>query len=280
MSIFKKRCQNFGRKEIFTSTRNFGNLNDLVLTINNAMCVHRENVEDMNVLLDYYGNDHSILNKEKEIRKEINNKIGVGLPYRAIEEVLSYTFGNPVNYVSRTSKFQDELTKINDANAFENKSKIDQDVARFMLITGIGYRAVFPEEVTFPDEQPFFYDCIDPRSCFIIKDCSLGNKPLLAVILHNDIVEENGMFVKYTIYNVYSKDKKWVFRKPESQGDLTVDNYVSPNGNYQEIQVLGTLPIQEFTFNSFRIGFFEVALDIIDAIDMNSSLTLDDIEQK
>lgn len=273
-----------GRQSIFTSETEFNERN-LVDILNSALKIHLDNVADMQYLIDYYLGNQPVLTKSKSVRPEINNKIVVNLAQAAVRDIKGYTFGSPIVYASRTLQYQDELAIINDGNEFENKSMIDNDVQELMLITGIGYRALFPEKVEDPDEEPFRYAFVDPRSAFIIRSTEIGNRPMLAVLINKEIVPIDGSASGYkelTVYTVYSRDAKWVYKVNGAVApNVTLDSYITPvRGNYQKLQVLGTLPIEEFTFNTWKLGFFETVLDIMDSLNLTTSDTLDDIEQK
>lgn len=276
------RPTNRGRLSIYTSITDFTTTN-IVKILNEALKIHRQNVMDMNFLIDYYLGNQNVYKKVKTVRDDINNKIVINLANAAVRDVKGYTFGTPVVYSSRNLKNQKELAIINDANEFETKSSIDNDVAEDMFITGLGYRALFPEKLITPDEEPFRYAHIDPRNAFIIRSTEIGNEPVLAVLINKELnlVENASSYEETTVYTVYSKNRKWVFKVKGSMIGVRGDDYISPvQGAYEEMQVLNTLPIEEFRFNKWNLGFFEIVLDILDSINMTASDTLDDIEQK
>lgn len=277
--------KSMGRKTIYTSETDLNTLENVVKVLNYALSIHRDNVDDMNWLIDYYLGKQPILNKQKKIREDINNKTVINLANAAVRDVKGYTFGQPVTYISRTMKNQDELALLNDANEFENKTTVDSDVAEYMLITGVGYRATFPEKVESPDEQPFLYACLDPRNAFIVRSTSMGNKPVMAVIIEHtvNVSDIPGGTSNSVIYNVFTKNKKYVFKTSEGIGvaNISVSDYVSPEqGGYVDLQVLNTLPIEEFSCNLWKLGFFETVISVLDSLNLVASDTLDDIEQK
>ena len=65
---------NYGRQVIYTSERSFTDKNILDIVFR-AMSVHNQNVIDIQRLYDYYRGKMKILNREKEVRPEINNKV-------------------------------------------------------------------------------------------------------------------------------------------------------------------------------------------------------------
>lgn len=276
-----------GRKRIYTSETDFTSTQKIVDILNYALPIHYENVADMTYLIDYYLGVQPVLQKVKNVRPEINNKIVVNLAQSAVRDVKGYTFGQPVSYVPRTMKNLKELAIFNDANEFENKSSIDNDVAEMMLITGLGYRASFPEQVIDPDEQPFAYANIDPRNTFLIYSTASGNTPVLAVIIEKIIeLKDSSLPSCRYRFNVYSKVRKFVF-ETASMSDilftgtnptrLSVENEVVIN---DPLQILNTLPVQEFRINQWNLGFFESVLDVLNSLNLLASDTLDDIEQK
>lgn len=274
-----------GRRTIYTSETDLNSLDKVISVLNYAIKIHQENVIEMDYLIDYYLGKQPILNKVKTVRADINNKVVINFANAAVRDVKGYTFGQPLTYISRNQKNVDELGTLNDANEFENKSTIDNDVAEYMLITGLGFRAVFPEDVVSPDEQPFKYACLDPRNAFIVRETKVGNKPVMAVIIEKEILPIESLPGTKTsiIYNVYTRTKRYMFKVPGDgiSGGLTVTNYVSPaEGGYADLQVLNTLPIEEFSANLWKLGFFETVLSVLDSLNLVASDTLDDIEQK
>lgn len=271
-----------GRKRIYTSETDFTKVENIIDILNYALPIHFENVRDMDWLIDYYLGNQPVKNKQKTVREEINNKIVINLAQAAVRDVKGYTFGQPVSYVPRTMKNLKDLAMLNDANEFENKSSIDNDVAELMLITGLGYRASFPDNAKSPDEQPFRYASVDPRDAFIIYSTTLGNEPVLAVIIEKVIsTSESGLrgnaSVKYR-YNVYSKSNRYKFVVEDGlTPDKVTINSLEDNGT---LEILNTLPIQEFRGNQWNLGFFESVLDVLDSLNLVASDTLDDIEQK
>lgn len=66
-----------------------------------AIPVHLNNAQDIDYLHNYTKGIQPVLDRTKEVRPEINNKIVENHAYEIVEFKTGYCFGSPVTYVAR-----------------------------------------------------------------------------------------------------------------------------------------------------------------------------------
>lgn len=223
---------------------------------------HDVNSMNIDYLYNYYKGKQDIQSKIKETRVDINNIVTENRAYEIVNFKKGYMFGEPVQYICRgdSTIVTDAINELNNYMVLANKNKLDNDLAEWILIAGVGYRKIAPNTMWTEDndEIPFKLATLDPRYTYIVR--------------YNDIYQEPICAVTYTInsdlartYYVYTKDK---FFKVEA------DQVVEEQDLY-----LGYIPIIEYVTGNARLGAFEVVLPLLDAINNVQSLRIDDIQQ-
>lgn len=249
-----------GRRVIYTDELKIDR-NNVVEVLNKALETHDVNKNDIQYLYDYYKGKQPILNRIKDIRPEINNKIVENRANEIVSFKVGYLMGEPIQYVCRGDNdiFSDEINVLNEFTFIEDKASKDKELADWFTICGTSYRMVLPDSLNDdPDESPFEIYTLDPRSSFVVYHSGLGNKRVMGV--KYIVLEDNT--VVYSVYtdNMYFeiKDDKIINAAPHS---------------------LGAVPIIEYPANSARLGAFEIVLPLLDAINEISSNRLDGLEQ-
>ena len=235
-------------------------IDNVVSILRKALIVHWKNRSEINYLWSYYKGRQPILNRKKEVRPEITNKIVENRANEIVSFKSGYLMGEPLQYVSRGEG--DVAEAINQLNEFvfaEEKATKDKELADWFHICGTSYRMVLPdEEVGEEDESPFEIYTLDPRNTFVVYNNGLGNKPILGV---KYVTDENGV-VHYSCYSKYEYFE-------------IVDNNVV----VRQPHILGDIPIVEYPLNLARLGAFELVIPLLDAINLTDSNRLDGIEQ-
>ena len=85
----------FGRSVIYTDAEKIDESN-VIQVLEDALTIHDKNRKEVQHLYDVYRGKHDILNRTKEIRPEINNKIVVNYPYRIVRFKTGYELGEPI----------------------------------------------------------------------------------------------------------------------------------------------------------------------------------------
>lgn len=251
----------FGRRVIYTDVTEVttGNVIDV---LQKALFVHLRNQADIDYLYRYYRGDQPILNREKDVRPEINNKIVENRANEIVSFKVGYLMGEPVQYVSRgdDESIAKNVMRLNDYVLSEDKPAKDKELADWFHICGTSYRMILPDDMADVDEDeaPFEIFTLDPRYCFVVYSTALGNPPLMGV---KYILKEDGtlVFSCYTQDHYYEVNNTWAIL-------------------HNEPQYLG-IPIIEYPANKARLGAFEIVIPLLDAINTVESNRLDGVEQ-
>ena len=249
-----------GRRMILTDETEV-NIGNVVQILRKALPYHWKNRSEISYLWSYYKGRQPILNRVKEVRPEITNKIVENRANEIVSFKSGYLMGEPSQYVSRgnAENIVDAINQLNEFVFAEEKPAKDKELADWFHICGTSFRMVLPDEMAGEDdESPFEIYTLDPRNTFVVYNNGLGNKPILGV---KYVVDENGV-VHYSCYSDHE-----YFEIVESK----VVSY--------DTHILGEIPIIEYPLNMARIGAFELVIPLLDAINLTDSNRLDGVEQ-
>jgi hypothetical protein len=153
------------------------------LLYHNHYSLHCRNQDDIKTLWDCYRGKTKILLKTKEIREEINHKINVNVAYEVTKFHKGYVFGEPIQYVRRERSKAEEpddaiaadINSLNGFMALANKPAVDNSLAEWMYVAGVGYRLTLPNTKWTPDgdEAPFSIYVLDPARTFIVHSTDM-----------------------------------------------------------------------------------------------------------
>jgi SPP1 family phage portal protein len=257
----------YGRLKIHSDAKEI-TAENVVDEVSKAYAVHLLNQADIKKLWEYYRGKTQIEQKTKEIREEINHKINENRAYEIAKFHKGYVFGEPIQYVRRentTAKEADDViaAEINALNGYmsdANKSACDNAIAEWMYVGGVGYRLTLANKkwTQDGDEPPFTITSLDPRNTFIVYSSDIDEHPLMSV---HCVERENNE----KVFSVYTDKHYFEFKehgKPE-----------------QKYNTLGMNPITEYPAENARLGVFEVAMPLLDALDELQSNRMDDIVQ-
>lgn len=232
-----------------------------------SMSTHNENSGEIEYLYNYYKGKQDILNKVKEVRPDINNKVTVNRAFEIVTFKKGHILGEPVQYIPRGEDrdndliISDNINALNDYMIESDKGELDSELAEWFFVGGVGYRMVLPnaEWEEDSDDTPFKMYTLDPRYTFVVR--------------YNNIDKDVAMGVTYTknehgviAWDVYTKDTYFKVNK--------LEGIVEEKPNY-----LGMIPIVEYVHNNARLGAFEPVLPLLNCINAVQSNRLDDIEQ-
>lgn len=249
-----------GRRMILTDETEV-NIDNVVQILRKALPYHWKNRSEISYLWSYYKGRQPILNRVKEVRPEITNKIVENRANEIVSFKSGYLMGEPLQYVSRgnAENIADAINQLNEFVFAEEKPAKDKELADWFHICGTSFRMVLPDEMAGEDdESPFEIYTLDPRNTFVVYNNGLGSKPILGV---KYVVDENGV-VHYSCYSDHE-----YFEIVESK----VVSY--------DTHILGEIPIIEYPLNIARIGAFELVIPLLDAINLTDSNRLDGVEQ-
>ena len=256
--------QFFGRRKIYTDVQNIDEKN-VIDVLTKAFAVHQLNRAEIDYLYNYYKGDQPILNRVKEVRPEIANKIVVNRANEIVTFKTGYLVGEPIQYISQSDDetITEQINTLNRYMAAEDKSAADKELADWFHICGTAYRMVLPDKKAGQDkdEAPFEIYVPDPRDTFVVYFNGLDEPPVMNV---KYVKRQDGTIV----YGVYTKNRYY---------EITELNGV-PALSENKPQVLG-LPIIEYPLNSARLGAFEIVLSLLDATNTTESNRVDGVEQ-
>lgn len=290
-----------GRRKIYTNYINksqigenmYGfnvlNRNNIVDAVNEALKVHYENARDIRTLLNYYKGEQAIFDRVKEIRPDVDNKVVINYANTFTRDIIGYTFGKPMQYVARRSDsedgespIKDEVRLLNDYAEMNDKSTSDQEKATNASIYGVSHRAIFPRKSDSEDEAPYYYLNLDSECTFVAYSSQLSRNPVFACTYTKSygLNEDN-----YCLYTVYTTDEIYMFKVPFSSNisDSTYVGSIITESNliegFPKVNPLGMIPIIECENNQFRMGHWETAISLMDAINKTASDSVNDVEQ-
>lgn len=249
-----------GRRMITTDETEV-NINNVVQILRKALPYHWKNRSEISYLWAYYKGRQPILNRIKEVRPEITNKIVENRANEIVSFKSGYLMGEPLQYVSRgnADNIADAINQLNEFVFAEEKPAKDKELADWFHICGTSFRMILPDAMAGEDDEaPFEIYTLDPRNTFVVYHNGLGNKPILGV---KYVIDENGV-VHYSCYSDHE-----YFEIVESK----VISY--------DTHILGEIPIIEYPLNMARIGAFELVIPLLDAINLTDSNRLDGVEQ-
>jgi SPP1 family phage portal protein len=163
----------------------------------------------------------------------------------------------------------DQLAQLNDYMYLCDKAASDMDLATWITLCGQGYRIVLPrkevEQGRESDEAPFLIETLPPQSTFVVYSTAIGHRPLLGVVVKARQTDSGDG--AELIYGGYTDE---FYFEATDQG--VIPGSIRPHS-------MGCVPIFEYNLNLQKMGVFEPALPLLDALDAVISNRLDSVEQ-
>lgn len=257
-----------GRRKIFTSAEEITKDN-IVNVLNEVLSMHIYNMEQEEYLYWYRRGIQPILWRQREIRPELTKKIVVNNAQQVVLFCNGYFITSPCSYSPRTNEKNDEVKQFNDFCLAAQKEICDNEVVDWFHTVGLGVIYLEPND---DDRRPFNVWSLDPRSSFNVYSYKPGNPRVMGV----NCVVVNGE----VIFDVYTKDTYFKLK-----GGLSAKTtYNTPViGTATELidskpNVIGEIPIIEYQRDINRMGSFEAAVPICDAINEMQSQLQEGIE--
>lgn len=275
----------FGRKQIFCDKTNIDKTNILEV-LGEAYAIHEQNRAEMLYLFEYVKGRQPILDREKQIRPEINEKIVDNMASEVLEFKLGYEFGSPISYVQRARKdiksrnalfsffkklfTSDESKKedlrvsaINEMMVEECKVAKDLQLAKDVKTCGVGYRLILPKKIK-TGVSVFDLLVLNPMNTFVVYSNDAYREPMLGVSYfpHRDGSVTFGCYTKTSYFKIEMGITKgfedWFEEQPNT---------------------LGMVPIVEYINDYDRMGCFERVIPLMDALNTIDSDRVNDIAQ-
>lgn len=265
----------YGRIKIFTDAEIITKDN-VVEIFNSAYTLHQQNAIREDWLFAYERGRQDILNREKPIRSDINEKLVINKASQIVDIHVGYCFGNPITYVQR-GKVEDDARKpqtssdddnkyiamINKMMAEQGKARKDVELARDFMICGLGYQMVWKNEKK-TQYSPFKITNLNPRTTFMVYKNDAFREVLMGCTY---IVHADGSLTA----TMYTPTKCFKLSK-----------FVTSDNTYQGLEetpnILGEIPIVEFEHVD-RMGVFEKVISILDKANVLNSDRINDVAQ-
>lgn len=257
----------YGRRKIYTDATEI-TAENVVKEVNAAFMVHTDNRNEIIELYRYYRNKTAIENKTKEVRENINFKIGEARCLEVTNFYKGYIFGEPIQYVRREKTqngtaddvIASDINALNGYMSDANKAICDSKLGKWMLVGGAGYKMTLPNQLWQKDgdEPPFNVYAPDPRTTFVVYGNDVDERPLMNVTYAN---RKNGD-VEFTVYT-----HNYVYTYKYGVSTPVV-----------EVNPLGMLPIVEYAAPDY-LGIFEPVIPLVDALNALQSNRMDDVAQ-
>lgn len=249
----------FGRRKIHLK-QDLIDRDNVLEALGQAMAVHDKNAAEIRYLWEYYKGRQPILQRVKEIRPEINNRIVVNIANEIVSFKVGYQIGEPILYVSRKAEedVMDEVNLLNDYMYEEDKPAKDQELVEWSTICGTSYRIVLPNPEAEGDGCPFEMYTSNPMRTGVAYSTELGERPIMGFKFRETD--------KGREYTVYTETDVFTVRS----GAIVA----------QEPNYWGIIPIFEYPANHARLGAFEIVLPLLDALNNVMSNRMDGVEQQ
>ena len=273
-----------GRSVLYTSETEITREN-LISVLSSVLSDFEKNQTEIEYLYDYYRGVQPVLQRKKQHRPEINNKVVENHAHEIVSFKVGYDFGEPIQYIRRAtnsgvdgntlssevadSEITAKISLLNEYMFAQNKATQDKDLAEWFFICGTGYRMVLPTADEMErDICPFEIDTLDPRYTAIVYNRGFGKKPVMSI--------QQVPMDDTNIYCIYTPTDYFEVTVESSGGSTELSD---ENITKAESHIVGYIPIVEYPANTARIGSFELVMGLLDQINNVESNRIDGIEQ-
>lgn len=247
----------------------------------NSETIHTNNYNETIYLRNYLYGDQDIKNKVKKTRTDINNKSVENWAFAFCDWKKTFLLGKPIQYAPINDVNNDEITKLNNYNVYEDKDWLDQEIYEDIFTCGRGFRYTYGSPMNEDDEAPFELINCDAENTEVVYSSSISHEQLLSYIKTSKKYIDTQLDIKtgdpkyeeryYDEYTIYTRKNKFVVNNKNGEWQFIDDK--------QEPIILNLHIITEYYMNRERMGFLELVKDIFDDINYVENLDLDDIEQ-
>ena len=249
-----------GRTKILTPVREI-TAENVREVLEKALSIHSVNAGQITYLFEYYKGRQDILDKEKFVRENINNKVVVNRAQEIVTFKTSYLLNEPIMYISHGSENENDLSerigKLNEYMRAEDKESKDKEIVDWLHICGVADRFTITDKMAGnEDGAPFYIYTVDPRFAFVIYSASVGERPMAGVILQLD-EKERWYAMVYTENKCFTVTRETIT---------------------EEDHILGGIPLVEYINNSARMGAFEGVISVLNNINQLESDAVDSVQ--
>ena len=227
-----------GRANIYTSEP-YVTRENLIDILNAAKSAHTTNVSDIKKLIQYEKGDQ-ILPRVKKIRPDIDVNDIDNIANQITEFKLGYDWGYPITLVQRGAREvdSDAISLLNDFYELAGNRGKQQELARYVEITGIGYTYVDMNNEYEEGDSPFTLEVLDPQFTFVVRSTYYSDKRIIMAATFGETDEEGN-----TQYTCFTNDRRYIVNSKNQ-----IEEWLNP---------LGVIPIIEWIRAYDRMGCFE-----------------------
>jgi SPP1 family phage portal protein len=240
--------------------------------LNRALSIHEGNRRDIQRLRGIYLGEQNIYLREKDgVDRFVNNMVCVNYANAFTRQIVGYTYPVGIQFVPIEEKVRPGVEKINRFMKSENKNMLDKVMETEQSIFGTHYRAILPDTVM-PDECPFEILPLNADNTFVVYSIYDPNMPVYGCSMHPTKQDMAGFDSGKWVYKIYTNNLCYTYISESSGGIHPTDLQGPPVPH-----ILRHVPIIEYPNNEFRLGDWEMAIDLFDAINTMSSDCLNNV---
>lgn len=221
-----------------------------------------------NKLQSYYAGEHDILNRTYSDTSKPNNRIVNNFASYIVDINVGYFAGIPITYMTDDIKYYESLINImRDNQEFDENTELDKQCN----IKGHAFELHWID-----DNGNIKYKYLKPDNVIMIYSSDINQTPLYAIRWFDDV---DLLTNEKTIRKVFVYDDEFVYEYEmpiQNTIDGISDSALSRTNMYPHM--LGELPIIEFLNNEERTGTFEDVVSLIDAYNILTSDSINDVE--
>lgn len=268
--------QYIGRRRIYCTTDEI-TADNVIEVLNTLLPMHTLNSMEEEYLYWYRRGVQPILNRQKLVRPEINNRVVENHAAEIVAFKNGYFLTQPAFYVARRDEdnVNDRVKTLNEMLYLSGKQNVDNQVTDWFHTVGIGTIYVEPYQ---DSECPVRVYALDPRSSFVAYSRRPGNEPVLGV---NMVISGRTDSTTELTFDVYTRRRYFKLRGGTTGMVITGDPIIGTAYELLEERenVLGEIPIVEYQYENSRMSAFEAVMPLLDAINNTESNRMDGIEQ-
>ena len=236
---------------------------------------HTHNRQQIRSLQEYHRGWHpAVQNREKTTRTDVDNKITVNYAQSITRDIVGYFLGKPIQYTNRKGTYRKQMENFRNALHAENKMLVDYQIAEVASICGVGYRGIFTEKKP-RNGTSLRLLSLEPQNTFVVYYSDPTKGAAYAVTFYDTSSDNEAS----RFYKVYTPEQMYLFEDTTVNGNDPFGSGALELRGTTRISFGGGLPIIEYPNNQWRLGDWETAMSLMDAIDFVTSDGVNDIQQ-
>lgn len=250
-----------GGRYRLTTTIDGNSLDEILDDINKQSVKVKKNAVSARYLWNYVRNMQPILDRVDDTKgASSNNKVVINLAVAISRNLSAYTFPKGINYLSKSGspECREFVKKLNDMSSVKSGNIAAQEMKWYQSVCGHSFIYVGYDKNNLHG-VPFSIQNVEPWNAFVVYSAFNVYEPVYGVIKYPD----NG------VYSIFTKNKCF-FAKNNDSNAIVAES--------AREHILGEVPIIEVPNNTMRMGDFEIALELLNAINNVASDSVNNVE--